>query len=218
MRKALRLLPVLLLIIFSSSARAQSTTFTPKCLDSATTASVQTTLSTFGSALGLAGGTTTDISNNILQRWDAICTQQAQVAAIQASDSSAAIAALQTNISTLNTQIIAMQSQLNNLQAAIQNLATGSTSGGTTGGGTGTTTGGGSTTPPAAPTTGNVIVNAGGAPQAGCQQGSTSVVPAGTTGTIVAGPKVIGTTTCVNVSFATTTFNGWTPNANLTAH
>lgn len=62
------------------------------------------------------------------------------------------------------------------------------------------------------PTSGNVVVNPGGAVQA-----DGTVVPAGSTGTIVAGPKVMNGINSVNVSFKASQYNGWTPVNSLSA-
>jgi chitinase len=68
------------------------------------------------------------------------------------------------------------------------------------------------------PTSGMVIVNAGGA-----NQGANNIVPAGSIGTIVAGPKTVNGVVEVNVlwngsaSFQAN-YNGWTPSASLSPY
>ena len=75
-------------------------------------------------------------------------------------------------------------------------------------------------TPPpsgSGPTSGNVVVKAG-----GVVQDSNDTVPAGSTGTIVGGPKTVNGIQCVNVAWNgtaafTAQYNGWTPVNSLSA-
>ena len=62
---------------------------------------------------------------------------------------------------------------------------------------------------------GNVTVLAGGADQSKCFAGG-PIVPAGTTGTVVAGPKTFFSAPCWNIDFHNPAITGWTPEAALT--
>lgn len=58
---------------------------------------------------------------------------------------------------------------------------------------------------------GKVVVSAGGANQALCQGTGAGIVPAGTLGTVVAGPKTMLGITCWNIQFPAGISGGWTP-------
>lgn len=128
-------------------------------------------------------------------------------AALAGSDSnwSGDIAALRGNIQQDEAALAQLRIDYTNLQAFVQ-LKLGPI------GSTTTPPPTGGTTPPATkpiPPAGPVIAIAA-ADQSLCQGAGASIVPVGTTGTTVAGPKVMLGITCYNVAFNGAP-SGWTP-------